>query len=367
MSKAPAYSRETLASLVDAYPRPTSAMPTEAIPSVRSGIDMRRLIGRPHLFARFKDLREGFMLEPIGTMTLQTDGRVTGYGHPNEGSWIPYKHGVVDASEAFAFVTARNNWIPSSTWTQSIGEMPIGYFCDEPESQHALQKLCLIPQPVHTAPAHVVYLIASCNAFYKRTVPALVTQLLDEGIARSNIKVVVNGSKSNWDETIDGIDHAFSSHDAWEWSTLYEAPLRWNFEYGFLIHDTNVVFPGFRRSVESFNRYIAWDHLPASPLARCLLGLYSHAFLMRLNDWLKSIDLISKKEGVIAEAAAELLLRARSALVMGDAESNGGARAAEWREIVDHFNTGSPRVRRAFPAIKLHKFIHTGPADPDKL
>ena len=120
-------------------------------------------------------------------------------------------------------------------------------------------------------------------------------------------------------------------------------------------------------SVESFNNHFAWDYLPASPLARCLLGLYSHTFLMRCNPWLKGTNLISKKEGVIAEAAGELLLRARSALVMGDAEFAGGARAAEWREVVDYFNTGSPRVRRVFPAVRVHKFIHTGPTNPTSL
>ena len=334
---------------------------------VKTGIDMQRLVGRPHLFARFKSLREGFLLEPIGTMTLQPDGRITGYGHHNEGSWIPYAYGPSSKAESFAFVTAHNNWIPSSTWTQSMGEIPIGYFCDEPESQHALQKLCLIPQSRIERPDDVVYLIASCLAFYRRTVPALLQQLFEEGIPPERIKVVVNGCAKSSDSTIEGVEYAFSTHNAWEWSTLYEAPLRWQFGYGFLIHDTNVIFPGFRRSVESFNRHLRWDHLPASPLARCLLGLYSHDFLMRLNDWLKSIDNISKKDGVIAEAAGELLLRARSALVLGDFESNGGARAAEWRETVDHFNTGSPRVRRAFPAIKLHKFIHAGPANPEKL
>jgi hypothetical protein len=333
---------------------------------VTSGVDMDKLIGRPHLFARFKELREGFLLEPISMMTMQPGGRISGYGHPNEGSWIPYGHSPVASDKAFAFVTAHNNWIPSSTWTQSMGDMPVGYFCDEPEAQAAVQKLCLIPQPsVGTRP--VTYLVASCLAFFERTVPVLLAQMYAEGIKRDQIKVVVNGCRDNSDRTIDGVEYAFSVHNAWEWSTLYEAPLRWKFDYGFLLHDTNVIFPGFRRSVESFNTHLPWEHLPASPLARCLLGLYSHSFLMRLNGWLKSLDHISKKEGVIAEAAAEILLRARSALVLGDPEANGGARAAEWRELVDHFNTGTKRVRRAFPAIKLHKFIHAGPANPESL
>ena len=328
---------------------------------------MARLIGKRHLFCRLKDLRNGLMFEPIGSMTLQPDGPVTGYAHPNEGSRIPYIHGEVGGNEAFAFVTAHNHWIPSSTWTQSLGAIPVGFFCDEPEQSSALQRLCLVPQTPVSPSTKVVYLVASCVRFFERTVPALLTQLFAEGIRPDQVKVVVNGSSENLERTVDGVDYAFSPHDAWEWSTLYEAPLRWQFDYGFLMHDTNVIFPGFRRSVETFNAHIPWDHLPATPLARCLFGLYSRDFLVRCNPWLQSIDHIDKKNGVIAEAAAELLLRARSALVMGDAEHNESARAAEWKEIVDYFNTGSPRARRVFPSIKLHKFIHTGPTNPTSL
>lgn len=337
------------------------------IPAVADGVDMPRLVGKPHLFGKMKSLRNGVLIQPMGTLTLQGDGRITGYAHPNEGSWIPYEHGEVSSSEAFALITAKNRWIPSSTWTQSMGDIPVGYFCDEPEIAHAVDRLCLVPQHENTDPSAVVYLVASCLKFYDKTVPLILNQMFAEGIEPSRIKVVVNGCETNSDQTIEGIEHAFSTHDGWEWSALYEAPLRWKFRYCFLIHDTSVIFPGFRRSVESFNDHYAWDFLPASPLGRCLLGLYSHEFLMRCNRWLKGTDHISKKEGVIAEAAGELLLRARAALVMGDPEFTGGARAAEWREIVDYFNTGSPRVRRVFPAVKVHKFIHTGPANPTSL
>lgn len=341
--------------------------PAASALDVTDGVDMDRLIGAPHLFARLKPLRDGHLFEPIASMTLQPDGRITGYGHPNEGSWIAYEHGPVSSDKAFAFVTAKNNWIPSSTWTQSMGDIPVGFFCDEPEATAAVQRLCLVPHQPSSDPAGIVYLVASCLKFHERTLPVLLGQLFDEGIPRERIKVVVNGCEADSDQVIDGVEYAFSRHDGWEWSTLYEGPRRWRFDYAFLMHDTNVIFPGFRRSVETFNRHLPWDHLPASPLARCLLGLYSHDFLTRLNPWLKGTDRISKKEGVIAEAAGELLLRARLALVMSDAERNGGASPAEWKETVDHFNTGSPRVRRVFPAVKLHKFIHTGPVNPDSL
>lgn len=339
----------------------------QVIPAVTDGVALDQVIGMPHLFGKIKSLRNGVLIQPIGVMTLQPDGRITGYAHPNEGSWIRYEHGEVPADRALALVTAKNQWIPSSTWTQSMGDIPVGFFCDEPEIAHAMDRLCLVPHHLNENPGAVVYLVASCLKFYDKTVPLLLKQLFAEGIEPTRIKVVVNGCETNRDQTIDGIEHAFSTHDGWEWSALYEAPLRWKFRYCFLIHDTSVIFPGFRRSVEAFNDHVAWDYLPASPLARCLLGLYSHEFLMRCNPWLKGTDHISKKEGVIAEAAGELLLRARTALVMGDPELTGGARAAEWREVVDYFNTGSPRVRRVFPSIKVHKFIHTGPTNPTSL
>ncbi len=339
----------------------------QAFPEPTDGIDMARLVGTPHLFGRLKALRRGALMQPLGVVTLQPDGRLTGYAHPNEGSWTRYDHGEVSGDRAFAFLTTKNTWIPSSTWTQSMGDMPIGFFCDEPEIAHATERFCLIPHHVNTDPDAVIYLVATCLKFYEKTVPILLEQLAAEGVAPHRIKVVVNGCDASSDRTIGGIEYAFSTHDGWEWSALYEAPLRWQFRYSFLIHDTSVIFPGFRRNVETFNDHMAWDHLPASPLARCLIGLYSHGFLMRCNAWLKTTDGISKKEGVLAEGGAELLLRSRAALVLGDPEYAGGARAAEWRENVDYFNTGVPRVRRVFPAIKLHKFIHTGPASATSL
>lgn len=344
-----------------------SRRPSSILTPATDGVDMDRLIGHPHLYGRMKRLRNGVLIEPLGVMTLRPDGKISGYAHHNEGSWIPYSHSPVPSERAFAFLTAHNSWIPSSTWTQSMGDIPTGFFCDEPEASDAAQQLCLVPHVPLSNSTTVCYLVASCLHFYERTVPVLLKQLLAEGIQPRQIKVVVNGCVSDSNKEIDGVAYAFTTHNAWEWSALYEAPLRWEFGYVFLIHDTSVIYPGFRRSVEEINGHLHWDHLPASPMARCLLGLYSHDFLMRCNSWLKSIDHIDKKNGVMAEVAGELLLRARSALVIGDPERSGSFRTAEWRETVDFFNTGSPRVRRAFPAIKLHKFLHTGAASAEKL
>lgn len=50
---------------------------TAPTPPIRDGVDMAKLIGRPHLFGRIKLLRHGFMVEPVANLVLQPDGRVT--------------------------------------------------------------------------------------------------------------------------------------------------------------------------------------------------------------------------------------------------------------------------------------------------
>lgn len=333
-------------------------------PSLEPGVDMTKLVGTPHLFGRLFDTRDGFLVVPIGVTTLQSDGRLTGYRSATEGKWIPYPQGTVSADRAFAFITAHNDWLPSSTWQQTLNGMPIGFYCDGPESP---QKLCLVPHTSDPNVTQIVYLIASCLRFYQRTVPTLLEQLYAEGIGPERVKVVVNGCPQDGDRIIDGVSYAFTTHNAWEYSALYEAPRRWAFEYAMLIHDTVRIFPGFRRKVESLNTYLPWDFTPATPMGRCLLGLYAHDFLGRLNPWLKAIDGIDKQNGVITEVAGELVLRARMALAMGDPERGGQACEAEYRETIDEFNTGHPRVRRVFPTLNLHKFIHSGAVSPQSL
>ena len=328
--------------------------------SLKQGVDMEKLIGTPHLFCRYCETREGFIIVPIGNMTLQPDGRVTGYSHPNEGYWKSYEYGTVDSDKGFAFVGAGNRFIPSSTWQQTFAEMPIGFYCGDPELP---QKLCLVPNAQTYNDAEIVYVIATCLRFYEKTIPKLLKDLFAEGIEPARIKVVVNGSKKDEDKIINGVSYAFTKHDSFELSALYEAPLRWQFDYAMLIHDTNNIYPGFRRRVENFNHHLQWDYLPSTPMARCLLGLYAHDFLLRTNAWLGKMDKIDKGGAIITEVAGEFLHRAKTVLVMSDPETNEGARQTEWREVADFYNAGTPRVRRVFPAINLHKFTHIDTSD----
>jgi len=328
------------------------------------GINFDQLIGRPHLLGLFYDMPRGFHVVPVNVLTMQADGSVAGERMRNQDRWVYYRHAsdVYASSEparAFAFTLrfgqmsggSASSGIPSSTWRNMLGNLPIGYFCDEPE---APQKLCLVPVVGLPEATRVIYVISSCYKFYERTIPELHSQMLTDGIRAERIRIVVNGCDSNTNGVFLGSPIAFSTHDAWEWSSLFEAPLRWTgeFDYAMLIHDTARILPGFRRSVESVNGFGNWDHIPVTPMARCLLGLYSFDFLKYLNPWLASIDGISKGDGILAESAGELLLRARRSLAIGP--------NAQWKDVCYPFGSNSPRIRRVFPGCNIHKFIHAG-------
>lgn len=376
--------------------------------SASRGIVLERLIDVPHLVARMFDLPGGLLVAPNGRsweesrLTLRADGSLSGTRVRNESHWVPYRY-ASDASQlsgpaqAFALMYpdssegpyatrtqpsgdaaspyspgngapyspgAVGSWPPSrqsysgmpdSIWRHTRDDMPVGYFCGDPEAPAAL---CLIPDVPLAPDVRIVYLVASCERFYLQTVPSVIDQLICEGIEPDRIKVVVNGCASNAHGVLSGRTHpvkvaaAFSTHDAWEYSALYEAPLRWRnqFDYAMLIHDTVQIQPGFRRAVEGVNGHRQWEYLPASPMARCLLGLYSSIFLDRVNPWLGSIHRISKTDGIMVEVAGELLARASTSMAMGG--------PAEAKEIVYPYNSPVPRVRKQFPGAKVDKFLH---------
>ena len=48
-----------------AAPAAMTVMEAAAVPAIRDGVDMAKLVGRPHVFGRIKPLRHGFMVEPV--------------------------------------------------------------------------------------------------------------------------------------------------------------------------------------------------------------------------------------------------------------------------------------------------------------
>ena len=61
---------------------PKFTSPLQVIPASTDGVDMAKLVGVPHLFGRVKQLRNGLLIDPISTLTMQPGGGITGYGHP---------------------------------------------------------------------------------------------------------------------------------------------------------------------------------------------------------------------------------------------------------------------------------------------
>ena len=217
---------------------------------------MGKLIGKSHLFCRLKDLREGLLIEHVGNMTLQPDGpshrftltQMRAAGFPT--FTVKFLETRLSLS-----LRAHNNWIPSSTWTQSMGDIPVGFFCDEPE--HSVGDAAALPHSADTiAGADCARLSPSprvCAFMSARSLACFRKCLLREsGLNKS--KSSSTGVPRTRIARSTASTTAFTTHDAWEWSTLYEAPLRWKFDYGFLMHDTNVIFPRFPSQRRNFQR-----------------------------------------------------------------------------------------------------------------
>lgn len=238
-------------------------------PSQLAPIDMSEVLGKSYIFGRLSHLPRGFHVEGLGTMTLQADGSISGYRNSAETVWQPFDHG-------FAFADGnRQWWFPTSLWSHSYQGMLLGYSNHTPTAPH---NLCLLPNVPRQHRGRFVYIIASCEGFYRTTIPRLLDQFRREGIEVQFIKVVVNGSRENLIRTKDGVDYCFTTHRGWEFSALYEAP-RWDFEYALILQDTSELEPGFRAKCETLNGHFAWDLLPACPRLRCSTGIFRHGFL----------------------------------------------------------------------------------------
>ena len=309
-------------------------------PSQLTPIDMSEVIGRSYIFGRLSHLPRGFHVEALGTMTLQEDGSISGYRNSAETAWKPFDHGFVFAD------SNRQWWFPTSLWSHSYQGMILGY-CNHTRS--APHNLCLLPDVPMQHGGRFMYIIASCERFYRTTIPRLLDQFRGEGIEAQFIKIVVNGSRENLVRTEHGVEYCFTTHRGWEFSAFYEAP-RWDFDYALILQDTSELEPGFRRKCETMNGHFAWDLLPACLRLRCSTGIFRHGFLGAWREHLGSLDGLSKHEAVVREVAAEMITKASRVLSMGD---------SVWskHEVSKKFGE-SDRFKVEFPFMGIRKYIH---------
>ena len=303
-----------------------------------SSLDLPALIGRTFHFARFVQTEGGIYVEPFTRLRIESHGRVFG---DTPMHWAAHRNG---------FVLLRHGELAGISFQRAFRGMPVGYHNIAGFIPH---NVCLIPEAPENW-AKRIYLIASNVRFFAKTIPPLVAQLRAEGVADSEIKVVVNRSDCDRDETLDGIAHAFTRHNAWEFSALYEAPRRFDFDAAFMMHDTVRIEPGFHARAWAVPGWLNWDHCPASVLGRCCVGLYSRAYLLRINSWLHSLHGVSKSDAIIIELLAELIQRAGAACAYG-------GEISDWQETTDEWGTGTRRLRRVFPQLGLHKFTSLDP------
>lgn len=314
---------------------------TASVQTSESGaIDPVAIAGRKYILARFCQTAGGAFLEPLHSIEIDIAGRVVGMGE--YAIWIRHFNG---------FAICPKAGIPTIIFNRVVNGMPVGFFNLEGHISH---HVTLIPD-VPTNWGKRIYLIASCAGFFERTTPGLIRQLLDDGARADQIKVVINGSDRKHDAFIAGVHHAFTRHNAWEFSALYEAPLRFSFDHAWMMHDTTLIDPGFHERAWDIRGGLKFEHCPATVHGRCCLGIFSRKYLSRLSGTLRALDGISKAAAISFECAAELIQRAKLASTFQ------GARLDEWIEEADQWGTGTRRFRRHFMPVGLHKFTSVNP------
>ena len=300
-------------------------------------------LDKPLLYGKYQPLPTGgYVIEPLTQICLTASGAVHGLDNHRKYVWQPYGTGFVLVREGTAVP-----WCYFATRTND--GMLVGLFNHDEAAQHMV---CLFPHVPLPAETKIIYLVATCQKYFDRTMPLILAELADQEVPSSQIKVVINNSDAETNWTEDGVEYASTRHNAWEYSALYAAPLRWDFDYAMLIHDTSKLLPGFREKVSRVNGFLPFNFYPAGPQARCVVGLYAKSFLLEINAWLQSIHQISKADGIMVECSGELLLRARRCCAMGARHRDIGISAG--------FAGEQKRMLRLFPGACMQKMIGVG-------
>lgn len=131
--------------------------------------------------------------------------------------------------------------------------------------------------------------IATNKNFYEKTLPIIISSLLESGIEKKDIHVFNSGFDDYKMEIIDEITYHFLNHNSYEYGPLIEiCEKRIKSEYWFLIHDTCKVGLNFKKLLYNIpNKNTIKIALKSKPSMS--IGLYNYNYLLSIEEKLLSI------------------------------------------------------------------------------
>lgn len=131
--------------------------------------------------------------------------------------------------------------------------------------------------------------VATNKHFYLKSLPVVLTSLLESGIPKEDIHIFNNAFESSYDEQIDNITHHYMDHNSCEHGALVEiVEKQLESDYWFLIHDTCKVGPNFKTLLynipESKPEKIALTVYPSM-----CIGSYRYDYLLSQKEKILSL------------------------------------------------------------------------------
>ena len=145
----------------------------------------------------------------------------------------------------------------------------------------------------------MVFLINSNKKYYQITAPVLIKSLVDSGIDKRNIVVVVGGCESSMTATIDGVQYHMVDYNSFDMNAfIYVAENNVDFTSFFYLHDTCEVGKNFYKYVvEKLEKHKPTKCMPLKGGSAMNIGWYNvetvKQFKGRITDQ-KNHDLSEK-------------------------------------------------------------------------
>ena len=145
----------------------------------------------------------------------------------------------------------------------------------------------------------MVFLINSNKNYYHKSAPVLVKSLIESGVDKHNIIVVVGGCDSPMTATIEGVQHHMVDYNSFDMNVfIYVAENTVDFDSFFFLHDTCEVGKNFYKNVvEKLKQYQPKKCMPLKGGASMNIGWYDvktlKQFTGRIIDQ-KNLDLTDK-------------------------------------------------------------------------
>ncbi len=269
-------------------------------------------------------------IDPVSSISLLAEGQLTNNApakFANERSWRPFVEGFqfmrTDEQRGVLQTFPTSSWFGQDSDGVLFGRYnSLGIFNTLP---HALR---LVPDVTVSKNTNFVVVIATCEKFYQKTVPHLISQLEIAGFAPHEIKVVVNGSQE-WKKKKDvlGVEYVYTKHNAWEMSAYHEIH-HFKFDYALVIHDTVQVSENLRENLYKLNGAKKWDVYPLVTPGFLCMSVISYDYAERIKEFVAGIDGITKQQGVYWEVSGGILHGAKSAYALQTASTVRKEKAA---------------------------------------